>query len=140
MIVPFEPAHIQQIEVHATQTLFFHTHWDEEQAQAVASSGPCFTMIHDGKVLCCSGVSIQWEGRAIAWAIMSKDAGPHMRRIFKAIADFFNINGSKRVEAHVDPSEESHRRFITMLGFELEGRMRAFSPDGRDFELYARIK
>jgi RimJ/RimL family protein N-acetyltransferase len=46
----------------------------------------------------------------------------------------------KRVEAYVDANFEAGHRWITMLGFEREGYMRAFSPLGDDAVLYARIK
>jgi len=40
----------------------------------------------------------------------------------------------------VDVGFKEGHRWIKMLGFELEGYMKAYRPDGADMLLYARIK
>src|SRR5690606_19986480 len=48
--------------------------------------------------------------------------------------------GVRRIQATVDA--ECHRaiRWIERLGFEFEGRLRSYGPDGRDHLIYGRVK
>ena len=139
MIIPFQPNHLKEIEAHDSQNMHSRQ-WDSDYCDALLKAGPCFTLIDDDKIICCCGLCHQWEERAIVWCIMSKYAGAYMLTITRATFNFLKLMNIRRLEAHVDPNVKEHQRWIRMLGFEFEGRMRAFAPDGRHFDLYARVQ
>lgn len=139
IIIPFEPEHLELIELQESQKLF-KERFKNEYASHLIDSGPCYSAIEDGIVYACAGVSIQWDNRAIVWSLLSKDVGRHFTRIHKAAFRLMDMVSIRRIEAHVDPDFPEAHRWIKMLGFEFEGRMKAFSPYGDDMDLYARIK
>ena len=82
----------------------------------------------------------QWENRATAFALLSDDSGPHFPAIHSAVVEFLDNAPYRRIEATVDVGFKQGHRWIKMLGFELEGYMKAYRPDGADMLLYARVK
>lgn len=94
----------------------------------------------DGQILAIAGVEPQWENRAIAFALISGAAGPYFRAIHSAVAAFLDHTPYRRIEATVDVGFEQGHRWIKMLGFEIEGYMKAYRPDGADMLLYARVR
>ena len=106
----------------------------------LSERGLAWTAEHDGKILAIAGVEPQWENRAIAFALISGAAGPYFWAIHSAVRDFLVRTPYRRIEATVDVGFKEGHRWIKMLGFELEGYMKAYRPDGADMLLYARIK
>lgn len=106
----------------------------------LSNQGLAWTAEYDGKVLAIAGVEPQWENRAIAFALIAESAGQFFPAIHKAVRDFLIRAPYRRIEAAVDVGFKEGHRWITMLGFELEGYMKAYRPDGADMLLYARIK
>lgn len=102
--------------------------------------GQAFTAIAGGEVIGCAGCIEPWDNRGILWALVSANAGRHMTAIHRAAVGFLAQSKLRRIETFVDTEFAAGHRWVQMLGFEREGRMRAFSPDGRDFDLYARVK
>jgi RimJ/RimL family protein N-acetyltransferase len=97
----------------------------------------------DGKLLGCAGFAHPWEGRAVAWAVISRHVQPrHFLRIHNfvraRIADLEAV-GMRRIEADCMAGFLASSRWLLALGFEIEGRAKRFSPDGRDFLRWARV-
>lgn len=99
-----------------------------------------FTALADGKVVAIGGVEPIWQDRALAFMFVSEDAGKHFRSIHKAVKRFLDEAPFKRIEANIDIGFKEGARWMKLLGFELEGYMRAYRPDGADMLLYARVK
>ena len=138
-VVPFEPEHLDSIMLQPTQQRFF-SYFTPAYAQALKTSGPCFSGIDGNRVLGCAGLVKQWENRAIAWALLAGDIGTDFIRVHRAVDRFLDICGVNRVEAYVDAHFEQGHRWIQMLGFTQEGYMKQFNPDGGDAVLYARLR
>lgn len=138
-IVPFQPKHLELMVLQPSQQSFSQ-YFNPTYGESLVVSGPCFTAIEDNYVFGCAGVVKQWDNRAIAWALLSEYAGVQFIRIHRAVKRFLETTDFKRVEAFVDAEFEAGHRWITMLGFEREGYMKSFSPNGNDAVLYARIK
>ena len=102
-------------------------------------AGYAWTAESGDEVLAIAGLLPQWENRALAWALVSKSAGAHFAAIHKAVHRFVSAAPFRRIEATVDVGFRQGCRWIEMLGFEIEGYMRAYRPDGADMLLYARI-
>jgi hypothetical protein len=106
----------------------------------LANKGLAWTAESNGVILAVAGVEPQWENRATAFAIIADSAGFLFPAIHKAVARFLDSTSYRRIEATVDVGFEQGHRWIKMLGFEIEGYMRAYRPDGADMLLYARIR
>jgi RimJ/RimL family protein N-acetyltransferase len=106
----------------------------------LSEQGLAWTAEHEGRILAIAGLQPQWENRAIAWALVSGAAGSHFWAIHSAVRNFLNSAPYRRIEATVDVGFEQGHRWIKMLGFEIEGYMRAYRPDGADMLLYAKVK
>lgn len=106
----------------------------------LANQGLAWTAESENRILAIAGVEPQWENRAIAFALISGAAGPYFWAIHSAVRNFLNSTPYRRIEATVDVGFEQGHRWIKMLGFEIEGYMKAYRPDGADMLLYARVR
>lgn len=127
--VDFEPWHHMAIAGHD----------DSEWAENIAKAGPACTGMVGDKPVICAGAAIQNEGRAIIWAVLSQDAGPHMLSITRHVHEFLDSRPEERLEMDVLTGFAAAHRWAKMLGFVREGTRRKFC-DGHDFDLYARIR
>lgn len=79
--------------------------------------------------------------RAIAWALVGRDARPYMRQITAKVKEVIWEHPSQRVEITVDAEFLEGHRWARMLGFTMEApRMVKHGILGNDETLYARIK
>jgi hypothetical protein len=137
-IVPFRREHLFQIELQGAQASLSEKQ-NLEYAVALEQSG-AYTGLVDGRPIICAGLVEQWEGRALAWALLSNDAGPWMLDITRACKRMFQLSGYRRIEAHVDAEFQQAVRWALMLGFEVESKMQAFTPEGRDAFMFTRLR
>jgi RimJ/RimL family protein N-acetyltransferase len=106
----------------------------------LSENGLAWTFDDRGVILGIAGLLPQWENRAIAWAVVSESAGSRFIKIHAAVCRFLQTSDFKRIEANIDIGFEAGERWMRMLGFEYEGYLKAFRPDGQDMLMYARIK
>lgn len=139
-IARLQPEHLQGFRLQAAQQRLAGNLADPDYVRALAASGNAYTAIADGRVIACAGCLQMWEERAFLWSLISEEAGPHMRALVRAAEGYLRVAPWRRIEAAVASDFRQGQRLIRLLGFEFEGRMRAFSPDGADHDLYARVK
>lgn len=139
IVKPLTANVLLEIQLQASQA-YFGPSVTEAYARELCAAGPAFAAVHDGRVLGAAGLLPQWEGRAIAWALLSDAAGPHMLAITRAVKRFLAMQGYGRVETWAEVHFEPAHRWLKMLGFEFEARVRAYTPQGGDACLYGRIK
>lgn len=142
-VVPFEEKHLAMIaptlqpRQHGMLSFFSLPGY----ADSLLDHGEAYTMLVDGDVIACAGVQEAWTGRGVAWALLSTKAGAHMRALTRVVAHYLNhLAVLRRIEAYVDPEFKAAIRWAKLLGFEMEGRMRAFGFDGSDNLMFARVK
>lgn len=92
--------------------------------------------------ICIGGLYEIWRGRAYAWALLGRDAGPHMVSLTRAIRFQLDAAPFARIEMVVEKDFRAAARWAVMLGYELETPtpLRCFLPSGRDAWIYSRIK
>jgi hypothetical protein len=134
----FRPADLDELRLQPSQEYLSAFVGRPGYGQELVDAGPCYTVWRDDRIICCAGVVNLWAGRASAWALLSADAGRCMISIHRAVEEFFDGCGIERVEAYVVPDFMPGHRWARMLGFEHEGRMRAFQR-GQDMDMYARV-
>lgn len=140
-IVRFEAAHLDALRLQPAQAYFSAAilapgYGEMLEREAVAFTGLGAT----GEVIAIAGIAERWEGNGTAFALVSCDAGRHMRVVVRAIAGFLEQAPWRRIEAAVDVGFDAGERMMRMLGFEREGLARAYTPTGGDCWIYARIK
>lgn len=139
-IVPFQPAHLDALMLQPAQEMARPLLADADYRKTLTVPGMAFSAIDGETVLCCAGLLPYWEGRAEAWALMGADLRHTFLGIHYATKRFLNACGVRRVEAAVDPDFGCAREWIEALGFQFEGLMPAYTPDGRDCSRYARVR
>lgn len=99
-----------------------------------------FTFEVDNEIIAIGGLNVIWEGRAELWSLISKYAGRYLFRVISIAQTLIQDSGCKRIEATVDVGFESGVRFIKLLGFNMEGYLQSYRPDGKDVLLFTRIQ
>lgn len=137
-IVPFRAEHARAIQVQKAQQLQF----EEVTPEEVQDSGVGLTVLKCGRydtVLMCFGKSYVWHRRWLIWALLSEDAGKHMRvltRIAKWALSTQKDQG--RFEAIVPTTFDPGHRWAKMVGFVWDHHEDNFLPYGGDAEIYVR--
>lgn len=139
IVVQFRPEHLHGLLLQPSQAIMQQTLADPAYGQSLAAAGPAYSAIHDDQVLACAGLIPQWPNRALAWALVASEAGRHMISIHKAVLKTLSAYPCRRIETAVSCNFSNGHRWATMLGFQKEGTMRAYTPDGSDCNLYARL-
>lgn len=140
-IVPFLPEHALALHLQPMQQVS-EPPFSPTEAQALAG-GPAYSAVgEDGTVYAAAGLLPQWEGRAIAWAALAWNAGPHLMRITREVRRVLAAAPFRRIETPVDAEFLAARRWIEMLGFRCETPepMRGYGVNGRAAYLYALVK
>jgi hypothetical protein len=134
-LVPLTRGLLEAIDAHMSQR------GDISADSLTAPTGHSFAAIVDGKPIAAAGVIELWQSRGHCWALMGKDAGPHMLAITRATRAFLATAPFRRLEMAVDVNNWPAIRWAEMLGFECESvPMRGYAPDGRSCLLYAKVK
>lgn len=140
MIVALQQDHLRRLDLQKAQSFFGTMMNDPEYLAGLVSSGPAYTLLNGDEVLACAGIVPQWQNRAMAWALVGANAGRAMVALHRAVLRCFEIHPCRRIETTVASKFPEGHRWARMLGFEREGTMTAFAPDGADYDLYARIQ
>jgi hypothetical protein len=97
--------------------------------------------VRDGEhILLCGGVIPTGPTHGTLWAALSADAGHRMLWLHRATRRFLDIETRRRIEATVEDGFPAGCRWLDLLGFEFEGRMRGYGDNGETHLRYARIR
>lgn len=139
-IVPYKAEHLMMIALQEKQQ-YLGPFINDELAVSLEMDDWSWTGMIDGEVIGCSGVMPIWQGRGMAWAYLSDNAGQHFIKVHKAVGKFLDNCYLKRIEMTVDCRFDQAHRWARMLGFKMEaGRMEAYTPSGMDCSLYSRVR
>ena len=138
-VEPFRAAHLEQLTLQPAQAAW-RGRIDGETGAALEASGLAWTLMRDERVVGCGGVVDRGGGRGEAWALLAQDAGLAMLAATRAVRRYFETAPFRRIEAVTATDFTPAARWARLLGFELEGRMRAFCDNGGDAERWALIK
>ena len=106
---------------------------------------PLAYSVWDENCIIASGGIIQmWPGVGEAWMMMGDDFEDYAQVIYRTclrtIRTAEKVFGMKRIQAAVLASEPQFVAWAISLGWQKEGLMRKWGPDGSDFYMMARIK
>lgn len=101
-------------------------------------SGDAFTLLYDGKILCCGGVIPIWPGLGEVWWRASVHMHEHGRKVIevtKGRLDMYKMK-FRRVQTNVISDWKEAIRFIGAMGFHLESVMPKYGPNGESQSRY----
>jgi ribosomal protein S18 acetylase RimI-like enzyme len=137
--VEFEAWHLNELKVQASQS----PTWiplGTEYGTALKLGGPAFTAFVGITPIACAGVVRCWEGRAMAWALLSDAMPQYKKAVHKAVKNFLKGYRIRRLECTVDPRNPKTRAWAERLGFTYEGTLEAYTPLGDNQLLMVRIE
>jgi len=140
IVVPFEPEHVERLQLQYAQLSALDVLAKPGYAASLKKAGPAFSAMVDDEIIASLGVIPQWTNRAVAWGLVGEKANRHLLAVHRAVTRFLDMTEYRRIETSVATQFAEGHRWARMLGFVNEGTMRAFTPDGRDCDLYARVK
>ena len=140
-LVPFHKAHIHLIDRSGTDCA-----WLSNPAQvfdAQARAGLAYTLLIDGRVAACGGITQLWPGLGEAWSVISPIAKHHpmpLTRLVKRQIDSVALAlALHRVQCVCKTADQRATRWAECLGFVREGTLRAYGQDGSDHDIFARV-
>lgn len=99
-------------------------------------------IVKDEVVLAIVGGTIQWQGVAHCWAIVSdsvKQCPKDFHKCVKSLIDTsFKGIDLHRLEATVRADFDMGQKWLVSLGFEFEATLKYYGVDRTDYKLYAR--
>jgi ribosomal protein S18 acetylase RimI-like enzyme len=108
-----------------------------------ARLGLAVTALVHGKPVAMFGCIMLWTGVAEMWSIISDDARRYPKQLTLVAKSFSDIVAQSlslhRLQLTVRSDEPRALRWAEYLGFEIEGLMRKYSPDGADTYILARV-
>lgn len=140
IVTAMGPAHLAALRLQGAQRVLAPLLADPAYGQTLVDAGPAFTGLCSGEVVGCAGVVMLSAQRGHAWALVGEAAPAVFVAVHRAVGAFLDGLALRRVETAVDSDFAAGHRWARMLGFAREGRMRGYTPDGRDADLYARVR
>lgn len=134
--------HVSEVIERDPTSQYLLAYFSDETLKALENDPNCYTIMLDGKKpLIVGGVSIFYIGRGEAWTIMDQQCKPYFLPMHKIVKRYLDSHPLRRIEATCPVEFTQGHRWLKLLGFELEApRCRAFSLQGNDHALYARVR
>lgn len=138
--VPFKAGHVDFMN---PRNLSMDVSLVESRAvQAAQTNGEVLTILHGALPVAILGVTVLWPGVAEVWSIMTDD----IRKVPVAFHRFcerllrstMKKHKLHRAQCNVRGDFTTGLRWAEALGFQREGLLRQFGPDGSDYILFAR--
>lgn len=130
-VVKFRPEHVSNIETDFDMPKSFK--------DAFRSGGDvdAFTVMQGDTVVALGGIHVLWDGVGEGFCMLSKHSGKWQTSIARYARSMFEgiiqNNGLHRVQASIHESDPEAIRFAKWLGFENEGMMLHYGPDGSNY-------
>jgi len=106
--------------------------------------GQAFTAIdEEGRIVCSAGIFDVWKGVGEAWLVGSSILNERGIALTRILARRFKViiktKKYQRIQCVVHNEWTISQKFVELLGFENEGLMRKYGPEGWDYIRYALI-
>lgn len=144
--VAADPAVLATMKLQHAQAIERECEWTVSNWQKLVSGSAYAEMLMRGNA--CMGAGGFWltfPGMARAWASISVDCDrwallAATRQVRRAIDRAFLRLSLRRMETTVRVDFRPGHRWAKALGFEYEGVMRRYGPDGTDHALYGQVR
>lgn len=141
--IPMVPSHLHYMDIKENQLPFSKAVSMDAMLEMQARLGLAVTALVHGKPVAMFGCIMLWTGVAEMWSIISDDARHYPKQLTLVAGAFSDIVAQSlslhRLQLTVRSDEPRALRWAKYLGFEIEGLMRKYSPDGADTYILARV-
>ena len=137
-VIPFEPAHVRSLDPQVSQEQWV-ARMSPQYLENLALMGPAYSALLDDTVLGCAGIIDTGFDTGLLWAFVHRDAGQHFIPLFRAVRRLIRLVPLRRLEATCERGFLPSCRALELLGFQCEGLMKKYGPDGQDHFRYARL-
>ncbi len=121
-----------------------HIGYMRSYAEELQQPGWSFTLIENGYIICCAGIVNMWPGVGEAWFVASSKIHEYPRPFIRfaktEMKRVIDENQLWRVQAVCKSDWPAAIKFAHFLGFNSEGLMRKYGPEGLDYIRVAWIK
>lgn len=115
--------------------------YDSGWAEKLKQGTEAFSVLVNGEVMLCGGISPMWPGRGYLWTVLSSKIKEHSVATYRGLKLALFEQPYNRIEMDVPVDLEIAHRRARYLGFSLEvGRARKYLADGSDRSLYAWVR
>lgn len=137
---PLCASDLERLEVQAWQQLteFELTPEYREYLETCTASG--YSLWAGETIIAAGGVCEIHEHRGEVWMLLSEDCGPHFIAVNRIVRRFVASLAYKRLETTCEVAWPEAHRWLKLLGFDKECTARGYMPDGRDIDIYVRIR
>lgn len=136
----FTPVDLHKLSLQDAQKIVQDDFSDPDYAFSLMQNGEVYTIENQAGVIACLGFIRYSESHIRVWALLSSNMKKYLSFIHWKINRWLNSSNFQRIDATVDCEFPQAIRWIELLGFTREGRMKKFTPEGRDVYLYARVQ
>ena len=143
-LIPFKAEHLAGFHARAHESRMVGSDYFMEWAKINEEHSVGYSGFYEGRFIGCGGIRMLWPGVGEAWAIFAEDPREFAHEIYHYVSmgleHIIAEHGLWRVQTPIAADIAVNIRFIENLGFEREGLMKKFGPDGDDFYIYAKVK
>lgn len=139
IVEPFKPFHVDLLRAQGVQSAQLREVSHVPGTYASVPPGPAMTVFSGDRIVLCGGIAVKAPGRGDCWAFLSEHAGAHMVWLHYAVKRFISMQSWRRLEATVEESFGQGCRWVELLGFKFEGRMRGYGLNGETHMRYAKV-
>jgi len=115
-----------------------HIGYMRDWAGELQQKGWSYTLVENGHIICCAGIVNMWPGVGEAWFIASGKIHANVRPFIRfaktdVMQKVVEENDLWRVQAVCKSDWPAAQKFAAFMGFEPEGVMRKYGPEGMDY-------
>lgn len=139
-VVHFEPEHSEELLQHLPEN---DMRRDPRYAAIIAEYDTSWSLISNGHLIFCCGIYPIWEGMGEAWFLPSPTLAKYKIATVKILLDRLYFIADKfqlqRIQATADCEIPRDKKFLELVGFKEEARMKRYGPNKNDFYLMTRF-
>ena len=141
-ILPFRERHLENVNIAQYESRYIESLAKGYHKTTFNHDGLSYTYISDGEILCCFGVQLLWQGVGELWMMPSDNDDmfliSHMSKISELIDIIIKDFSLNRLQIQVTVPNERTLCFVKSIGFEIEGTLKNYGPEGNDYFMLAR--
>jgi len=140
-IIPFKAEHFDQIELRPEDEYTRTLPGYRDELEVLAEQGYSCTVLVDGVITGMGGIKRYHNGVGEGWVVFPAEAERYKWQIVRMTREALHKyeQGFHRVQAVARCNWNAAIHFLQILGFEIEGTLRKYGPDGSDYYMMSRI-
>lgn len=146
-IVPFKAEHLQQLqprEFEGRELAALSIEEAEFRVKEYLRRGAAWALVKGGQVIACAGIFRHWRGVAEVWAVTTALVPCYPLAFHRAIRDGLRreirVMNLHRVQTAVREDHVTSLKWLKRLGFNYEGAMRGYGPNGETYQRLAWVR